>query len=95
MYPKMFHEGLARHFGQDKTYAQLNLLDGVHDTRRIAVQRQLFMYPKMFHEGLARHFGQDKTYAQLSSFYFWPSMMANVKKFVEKCILCQYTKRRS
>ena len=42
--------------------------------------------------GLDGHFGQDKTYAQLRSFYYWPGMRADVKKYVEKCRVCQYAK---
>ena len=45
--------------------------------------------------GLDGHFGQDKAYAQLSSFYYWPGMRTNVKKYVEKCRICQYAKGRS
>jgi hypothetical protein len=29
--------------------------------------------------GLSEHFGKDKTFCKLSSFYFWPSMQAEVK----------------
>jgi hypothetical protein len=42
--------------------------------------------------GLAGHFGQDKTFSQLSAFYFWPGMQTDVKKFVERCRVCQYAK---
>jgi hypothetical protein len=35
--------------------------------------------------GLAGHFGLDKTFAQLNSSYYWPSMRAEVKNFVNKC----------
>ena len=37
------------------------------------------------------HFGHDKTYAQLSS-YFWPGMRSDVKRFVERCKICQFVK---
>jgi hypothetical protein len=42
--------------------------------------------------GLAGHFGHDKTFAQLSNSYYWPSMRAEVKKFLKKCIIFQYAK---
>jgi hypothetical protein len=42
--------------------------------------------------GLPRHFGHDKTFAQLNSSYYWPGMRAEVKKFVNKCKICQYVK---
>ena len=45
--------------------------------------------------GLSGHFGQDKTFAQVNSFYYWPKMQTNVKKFVEKCRICQHAKGRS
>jgi hypothetical protein len=42
--------------------------------------------------GLVGHFGHDKTYAQLSSSYHWPGMRSDVKKFVDRCRICQYAK---
>jgi hypothetical protein len=42
--------------------------------------------------GLAGHFGHDKTFAQLRSSYYWPSMRAEVEKFVKICKICQYSK---
>jgi hypothetical protein len=63
------------------------------------------MHSKMFNEGkllkekhsggLAGHFGQDKTFFSVSAFYFWPGMQTDVKKFVERCRVCQYAKGRS
>jgi hypothetical protein len=44
--------------------------------------------------GLARHFGHDKTFAKLSKSYFWPGMRAEVKKFVDRCRICQHSKGR-
>jgi hypothetical protein len=45
--------------------------------------------------GLSGHFGQDKTFAQINAFYFWPGMQTDVKRFVERCIICQHAKGRS
>jgi transposase InsO family protein len=45
--------------------------------------------------GLSGHFGQDKTFSQVNDFYFWPGMQNQVKKFVEKCRICQHAKGRS
>jgi hypothetical protein len=42
--------------------------------------------------GLARHFDHDKTFLKLNGSYFWPGMRTNVKKFVDKCRICQHTK---
>jgi hypothetical protein len=42
--------------------------------------------------GLARHFGHDKTFAQLSSLYYWPGMREDVKKFLDRCKICQHGK---
>jgi hypothetical protein len=42
--------------------------------------------------GLVGHFGHDKTYAQLSSSYYWPGMRSDVKKFMDRCRICQYAK---
>jgi hypothetical protein len=42
--------------------------------------------------GLVGHFGHDKTFAKLSESYFWPGMRADVKKFVDRCRICQHLK---
>jgi hypothetical protein len=42
--------------------------------------------------GLARHFGHDKMFSKLNGSYFWSGMRTDVKKFVERCIICQHTK---
>jgi hypothetical protein len=45
------------------------------------------------HSGdLAGHFGHGKTYAQFNSSYYWPGMRSDVKKYVERCRICQYAK---
>jgi hypothetical protein len=44
--------------------------------------------------GLAGHFGHDKTFAKLSESYFWPGMRADVKRFVDRCRICQHAKGR-
>jgi hypothetical protein len=42
--------------------------------------------------GLVGHFGHDKTFSKLNGSYFWPGMRTYVKKFVERCRICQHTK---
>jgi hypothetical protein len=44
--------------------------------------------------GLAGHFGHDKTFAKLSESYLWPSMREDVKRFVDRCKICQHSKGR-
>jgi hypothetical protein len=44
--------------------------------------------------GLAGHFGHDKAFMKLSESYFWPGMWAEVKRFVDKCRICQHSKGR-
>jgi hypothetical protein len=44
--------------------------------------------------GLAGHFGHDKTFTKLSKSYFWPGMRADVKRFVDRCRICQHSKGR-
>jgi hypothetical protein len=44
--------------------------------------------------GLAGHFGHDKTFAKLCEAYFWPGMRSEVKKFVDRCRICQHSKGR-
>jgi hypothetical protein len=47
------------------------------------------------HSGcLAGHFGHDKTFAKLSESYFWPGMQEDVKRFVDRCRICQHSKGR-
>jgi hypothetical protein len=60
------------------------------------------MYSKILHEGeflkekhsggLVGHFGHDKTFSKLNGSYFWPGMRIDVKKFLERCRICQHTK---
>ena len=35
--------------------------------------------------GLPGHFRQDMTFSQVNSFYYWPKMQTDTKRFVEKC----------
>jgi hypothetical protein len=42
--------------------------------------------------GLVGHFGHDKTSSKLNGSYFWPGMRTDVKKFVDRCRICQHTK---
>jgi hypothetical protein len=42
--------------------------------------------------GLARHFGHDKKFSKLNGSYFGPGMTIDVKKFVDRCRICQHTK---
>jgi hypothetical protein len=44
--------------------------------------------------GLAGHFGHDQTFAKLNESYFWPGMRADVKRFVDRCRICQHSKGR-
>jgi hypothetical protein len=42
--------------------------------------------------GLDGHFSHEKTFAQLNGLYYWPGMRKDVKRFVNRCIICQHTK---
>jgi hypothetical protein len=42
--------------------------------------------------GLAGHFGHDKMFSKLNGSYFWLGMRTDVKKFVDRCRICQHTK---
>jgi hypothetical protein len=44
--------------------------------------------------GLAGHFGHDKTFTKLNESYFWPRMREDVKRFVDRCKMCQHSKGR-
>jgi hypothetical protein len=42
--------------------------------------------------GLAWHFGHDKTFSKLNKSYYWPGMRADVKRFMDRCIICRHSK---
>jgi hypothetical protein len=42
--------------------------------------------------GLAGHFGHEKTFSKLNGSYFWLGMRTDVKKFADKCRICQHKK---
>jgi hypothetical protein len=42
--------------------------------------------------GLAGHFSHDKTFSKLNGLYFWLGMRKYVKKFMDRCRICQHTK---
>ena len=44
--------------------------------------------------GLAGHFGHDKTFSKLRESYFWPGIRSKVKRFVDRCRVCQHSKGR-
>jgi hypothetical protein len=44
--------------------------------------------------GLVGHFGHDKTFAKLRESYFLPGMRKDVKRFIERCRICQHSKGR-
>jgi hypothetical protein len=43
-------------------------------------------------EGLVGHFGHEKTFSQLNNLYYWPHMKEKVKRFVNICNICRYSK---
>ena len=45
--------------------------------------------------GLVGHSGVDKTLGQLSHFYFWPKMKVDVRRYMNKCKVCQHANGRS
>jgi hypothetical protein len=42
--------------------------------------------------GLVGHFGHDKMFSKLNGSYFWLGIRTDVKKFVDRCRICQHTK---
>jgi hypothetical protein len=42
--------------------------------------------------GLVGHFSHHKTFLQLNNLYYYPGMRTDVKKFVNKCRICQHAK---
>jgi hypothetical protein len=44
--------------------------------------------------GLAGQFGHDKTFVKLDESYFWLGMREDVGIFVDRCRICQHSKRR-
>jgi hypothetical protein len=42
--------------------------------------------------GLAGYFGHEKTFKKLNESYFWLGMRAYVKRFMDRCKICQHSK---
>jgi hypothetical protein len=42
--------------------------------------------------GLAGHFGHDKKFSKLNKSYFWPGMREDIKRFMDRCRICQHSK---
>jgi hypothetical protein len=42
--------------------------------------------------GLSGHFGEKKTYELLKEHFFWPSMLRDVHKVIERCAICKKAK---
>ena len=42
--------------------------------------------------GLDKHFGHEKTFSKLNESYFWPGMRTGIKRFVDRCRICQHSK---
>jgi hypothetical protein len=45
--------------------------------------------------GLTRHFGHENTFSKLNESYFWPGMREDVKRFVDRCRICQHSKGKN
>jgi len=44
--------------------------------------------------GLAGHFGHEKTFTKLHESYFWLVMWVDIKRFMDRCRICQHLKGR-
>jgi hypothetical protein len=42
--------------------------------------------------GLVGHFGHDKTFSQLNGSYYWRGTREELKRFLNKCNICEYAK---
>jgi hypothetical protein len=42
--------------------------------------------------GLSGHFGEKKTYELLKEHLFWPNMLKDVHKVIERCVVCKKAK---
>ena len=42
--------------------------------------------------GLSGHFGEKKTYELLKEYFFWPNMLRDVHKVIERCAICKKAK---
>ena len=45
--------------------------------------------------GLSGHFGEKKTYKLLKEHFFWPSMLRDVHKVIERCAICKKGKENA
>ncbi|GLJ18319.1 hypothetical protein SUGI_0324190 [Cryptomeria japonica] len=44
---------------------------------------------------LSGHFGLNKTLELVQRFYYWPKMQRDIRKYAEKCVICQKAKGTS
>jgi len=42
--------------------------------------------------GLSGHFSEKKTYELLKEHFFWPNMLKDVHKVIERCVVCKKAK---
>lgn len=78
---------------------------GLSYRRGITIQNNKLCIPKFYMKeniikenhsgGISGHFVQDKTFSQVNTFYYWPKMQTDVKRFVEKCRICKHDKGKS
>jgi len=50
------------------------------------------MLEELHCDRVSGHFGPDKTFAALSLRVWWPKMMADVRRFIRGCAVCQRAK---
>ena len=67
-----------------------------YDKTRIYIPDVMALKTKILHEchdsKLAGHFGFQKTYDLIARQYYWPTLYADVKKYVKTCLICQRIK---
>jgi len=51
-----------------------------------------FIITELHGSGLARYFSYDKTYAINANRFYWPRMLKDVHKMVDRCMICQQNK---
>ena len=92
--PKSIHN-YTKHYSIEDNLLYFSVVKGEND-RRIVVSPKSKLVQEIIgnaHDGnSAGHFGYFKTYMRLHPMFYWPNMLKSVKRYCQRCTVCQKTK---
>lgn len=92
--PKSIHNHI-KHYSIEDNLLYFSVVKGGND-RRIVVSPKSKLVQEIIgnaHDGnSAGHFGYFKTYMRLHPMFYWPNMLKSVKRYCQRCTVCQKTK---